>query len=227
MKLLAIETATDACSAALWVDGVLTTRHEVAPREHTRLILPMMDALLAEAGLRLSDLDALAFGRGPGAFTGVRIAAAVIQGSAFAADLPVVPVSTLAALAQQGIDAGSRRVLAALDARMDEVYWGAFQADDQGLAVPVGAEQVIAPDAVPIPEGEGWRGVGSGWAAYEDALRARLGECVSDIDPEALPAAAEVARLAVRDFKAGLAVPAEQALPVYLRDKVAEKPKAK
>jgi tRNA threonylcarbamoyladenosine biosynthesis protein TsaB len=226
MKLLAIETATDACSAALWVDGVLTTRHEVAPREHTRLILPMMDALLAEAGLRLSDLDALAFGRGPGAFTGVRIAAAVIQGSAFAADLPVVPVSTLAALAQQGIDAGSRRVLAALDARMDEVYWGAFQADDQGLAVPVGAEQVIAPDAVPIPEGEGWRGVGSGWAAYEDALRARLGECVSDIDPEALPAAAEVARLAVRDFNAGLAVPAEQALPVYLRDKVAEKPKA-
>jgi tRNA threonylcarbamoyladenosine biosynthesis protein TsaB len=226
MKLLAIETATDACSAALWVDGVLTTRHEVAPREHTRLILPMMDALLVEAGLRLSDLDALAFGRGPGAFTGVRIAAAVIQGSAFAADLPVVPVSTLAALAQQGIDAGSRRVLAALDARMDEVYWGAFQADDQGLAVPVGAEQVIAPDAVPIPEGEGWRGVGSGWAAYEDALRARLGECVSDIDPEALPAAAEVARLAVRDFNAGLAVPAEQALPVYLRDKVAEKPKA-
>jgi tRNA threonylcarbamoyladenosine biosynthesis protein TsaB len=226
MKLLAIETATDACSAALWVDGVLTTRHEVAPREHTRLILPMMDALLAEAGLRLSDLDALAFGRGPGAFTGVRIAAAVIQGSAFAADLPVVPVSTLAALAQQGIDAGSPRVLAALDARMDEVYWGAFQADDQGLAVPVGAEQVIAPDAVPIPEGEGWRGVGSGWAAYEDALRARLGECVSDIDPEALPAAAEVARLAVRDFNAGLAVPAEQALPVYLRDKVAEKPKA-
>jgi tRNA threonylcarbamoyladenosine biosynthesis protein TsaB len=156
----------------------------------------------------------------------VRIAAAVIQGSAFAADLPVVPVSTLAALAQQGIDAGSPRVLAALDARMDEVYWGAFQADDQGLAVPVGAEQVIAPDAVPIPEGEGWRGVGSGWAAYEDALRARLGECVSDIDPEALPAAAEVARLAVRDFNAGLAVPAEQALPVYLRDKVAEKPKA-
>lgn len=227
MKLLAIETATEACSAALWVDGVLTTRHEVAPREHTRLILPMMDALLAEAGLRLPDLDALAFGRGPGAFTGVRIAAAVIQGAAFAADLPVVPVSTLAALAQQGIDAGSPRVLAAIDARMDEVYWGAFQADNQGFAVAVGAEQVIAPDAVPIPEGEGWRGVGSGWAAYEDALRARLGECVADIDAEALPAAAEVVRLAVRDFNAGLAVPAEQALPVYLRDKVAEKPKAK
>jgi tRNA threonylcarbamoyladenosine biosynthesis protein TsaB len=227
MKLLAIETATEACSAALWVDGVLTTRHEVAPREHTRLILPMMDALLAEAGLRLSDLDALAFGRGPGAFTGVRIAAAVIQGAAFAADLPVVPVSTLAALAQQGLDAGSPRVLAALDARMDEVYWGAFQADDQGLAVLVGTEQVIAPGAVPIPEGEGWRGVGSGWAAYEDVLRARLGERVAEIDPEALPAAAEVARLAVRDFNAGLAVPAEQALPVYLRDKVAEKkPKA-
>jgi tRNA threonylcarbamoyladenosine biosynthesis protein TsaB len=223
MKLLAIETATDACSAALWVDGVLTTRHEVAPREHTRLILPMMDGLLADAGLRLADLDALAFGRGPGAFTGVRIAAAVIQGAAFAADLPVVPVSTLAALAQQGIDAGSPRVLAALDARMDEVYWGAFQADAEGLAVPVGAEQVIAPDAVPIPEGDGWRGVGSGWAAYGDALRARLGNRVTEIDPDVLPAAAEVARLAVRDFAAGLAVPAEQALPVYLRDKVAEK----
>ncbi|MFW5453253.1 tRNA (adenosine(37)-N6)-threonylcarbamoyltransferase complex dimerization subunit type 1 TsaB [Thioalkalivibrio sulfidiphilus] len=225
MKLLSIETATEACSAALWLDGALTTRFEMAPREHTRLILPMMDALLAEAGVRLADLDALAFGRGPGAFTGVRIAAAVIQGAAFGADLPVVPVSTLAALAQQGLDAGATRVLAALDARMGEVYWAAFETDAEGLAVSVGPEQVLAPDAVPVPDGQGWRGVGSGWGAYEQALRARLGACVGDIDPAPYPAAAEVARLAVRDFAAGLAVPAEQALPVYLRDKVAEKPK--
>ncbi|WP_018231639.1 tRNA (adenosine(37)-N6)-threonylcarbamoyltransferase complex dimerization subunit type 1 TsaB [Thioalkalivibrio thiocyanodenitrificans] len=225
MKLLAIETATDACSAALWLDGTLTRRHEVAPREHTRLILPMMDELLARAGVRLADLDALAFGRGPGAFTGVRIAAAVIQGAAFGANLPVVPVSTLAALAQQGLDAGASRVLAALDARMGEVYWGAFEADAGGLAVAAGPERVVAPDAVPVPEGTGWHGAGSGWAAYEDVLRGRLGPCIGSIDPASCPSAAEVARLAVRDFAAGLAVPAEQALPVYLRDKVADKPR--
>jgi len=225
MKILAIETATEACSAALWIDGALTSRFEVAPREHTRLILPMMDELLAEAGVGLADLDALAFGRGPGAFTGVRIAAAVIQGAAFGAELPVVPVSTLAALAQQGLDADAPRVLAALDARMGEVYWGAFEADAEGLAVAVGAEQVITPEAVPVPEGQGWRGVGSGWGTYEQILRERLGDRVGDVDPAAYPGAVEVARLAVRDFAAGLAVSAEQALPVYLRDKVAEKPK--
>jgi len=225
MKLLAIETATEACSAALWIDGALTSRYEVAPREHTRLILPMMDDLLAEAGVRLADLDALAFGRGPGAFTGVRIAAAVIQGAAFGAEIPVVPVSTLAALAQHGLDAGAPRVLAALDARMGEVYWGAFEADAEGLAVAVGPEQVVAPDAVPAPEGQGWCGVGSGWGTYEQILRERLGACVGEVDPAPYPGAVEVARLAVRDFAAGLAVPAEQALPVYLRDKVAEKPK--
>jgi tRNA threonylcarbamoyladenosine biosynthesis protein TsaB len=226
MRLLAIETATEACSAALWLDGALSSRFELAPREHTRLILPMMDQLLAEAGVALADLDALAFGRGPGAFTGVRIAAAVIQGAAFGADLPVVPVSTLAALAQQGLDTGAARVLALLDARMGEVYWGAFEADAAGLAVPVGPEQVIAPERVPIPEGQGWHGVGSGWGAYEDALRTRLDACLGDVNPALYPAATEVARLAVREFAAGLAVPAEQALPVYLRDKVAERPKA-
>ena len=226
MKLLAIETATEACSAALWLDGALTDRYEVAPREHTRLILPMMDELLAEAGVRLADLDALAFGRGPGAFTGVRIAAAVIQGAAFGADLPVVPVSTLAALAQQGLDRSHTRVLAALDARMGEVYWGVFEADAEGLAVPVGHEQVIAPEAVPMPVGEGWYGIGTGWSAYGSALRARLDGHIGDVDSECFPSAKDVARLAVRDFAAGLAVSAEQALPVYLRDKVAEKPKS-
>ncbi|OOG20623.1 tRNA (adenosine(37)-N6)-threonylcarbamoyltransferase complex dimerization subunit type 1 TsaB [Thioalkalivibrio denitrificans] len=226
MKLLAIETATEACSAALWLEGALADRHELAPREHARLILPMMDGLLAEAGVRLADLDALAFGRGPGAFTGVRIAAAVIQGAAFGAGLPVVPVSTLAALAQQGLDRGNTRVLAALDARMGEVYWGAFEADAEGLAVPVGREQVIAPEAVPMPLGDGWYGIGSGWGAYGDALRTRLGGRLGGFDAASFPSAREVARLAVRDFAAGLAVSAEQALPVYLRDKVAEKPKS-
>jgi tRNA threonylcarbamoyladenosine biosynthesis protein TsaB len=184
----------------------------------------MMDALLSEAGVSLGQLDALAFGRGPGAFTGVRIAAGVIQGIAFGADLPVVPVSTLAALAQHGLDAGAARVLAALDARMDEVYWGAFEADAEGLAVAAGPELVIAPDAVPVPEGGDWGGVGAGWGAYGDLLRARLGDHVNAVDPDVYPDAAQVARIAVRDFAAGLAVSAEQALPVYLRDKVAEKP---
>lgn len=225
MKLLAIETATEACSAALWVDGTLTHRYRLAPREHTRLILPMMDELLSESDLVLTRLDALAFGRGPGAFTGVRIAASVIQGAAFGADLPVVPVSTLAALAQQGLDTGARHVLAALDARMGEVYWGAFEADAYGLAVAAGDELVVAPEVVPVPRTPGWYGIGPGWRAHGDVLGARLGALVSTMDPEPYPAAVEVARLAVRDLAAGHAVPADQALPVYLRDRVAEKPK--
>ncbi|SEP72795.1 tRNA threonylcarbamoyladenosine biosynthesis protein TsaB [Ectothiorhodospira magna] len=225
MKLLAIETATEACSAALLLDRDIWVRFEVEPRAHGRLILPMMEGLLAEAGLSLGQLDALAFGRGPGAFTGVRIAVGVIQGAAFAADLPVVPVSTLAALAQQGLDEGANQVLAALDARMGEVYWGAFHGDGDGLVVPVTEERVCPPGDVPLPQWQGWMGVGHGWAAHQAVLEARLGPCLSGRPmPDALPSAAEVARLAARDFRQGQVVSAESALPVYLRDQVAHKP---
>ncbi|NOX92012.1 MAG: tRNA (adenosine(37)-N6)-threonylcarbamoyltransferase complex dimerization subunit type 1 TsaB [Gammaproteobacteria bacterium] len=217
MKLLAIETATDACSAALSIDGELRERFKIAPRAHTELILPMIDELMAEAGIAISQVDAMAFGRGPGAFTGVRIAVGVTQGIAFAADLPVVPVSTLAALAQ---GAATDKVLAALDARMDEVYWGVYQRNTAGLVEPVGEECVSAPGAVPCPSGDDWQGVGAGWKAYESALLARCEGRVMSWDGTFFPHARDVALLGIAGYEAGQGVNAEQALPVYLRDKV-------
>ena len=221
MKLLAIDTTEDACSAALLLDDALRERYEIAPRRHSELILPMMDGLLAEAGLPLAALDALAFARGPGAFTGLRVAASIVQGAALGADLPVVAVSSLQALAQ-----GANRVhaadavLAAFDARMGEVYWGAFRADAAGLMRPVVDETVAAAQAVPLPGVAGWYAAGSGWRAYAAELAQRLG-AMPPADPEAMVHARDVAALAAALFDEGAAVPAEQAVPVYLRDQVA------
>ncbi len=222
MKILAIDTATEACSAALWIDGDTIARHELAPRRHTELLLPMVDAVLDEAGLAVTALDAIAFGRGPGSFTGVRIATATAQGLAWAAGLPAVPVSTLAAIAQAAIDErGAEAVACALDARMGEVYWAAYRRDEAGLAALDGAEQVLPPGRVPrLEDPAGWHGAGSGWRACGDALIERLGAAPGSIDPEALPDAATIARLAVVAFGRGECVPPEQALPVYLRNRV-------
>jgi len=217
VKLLAIETATDACSAALSIDGELRERFEIAPRAHTELILPMIDELMVEAGIAISQVDAMAFGRGPGAFTGVRIAVGVAQGIAFGADLPVVPVSTLAALAQ---GAAADKVLAALDARMDEVYWGAYRRNAAGLMEPVGEECVSSPDTVSCPPGNDWQGAGVGWMAYEAALSGRCAGQVTTWDSTGFPHASDVAMLGIAGYEAGKGVNAEQALPVYLRDKV-------
>ncbi len=221
MKLLAIETATEACSAALSIDGEIHERFQVAPREHSRLVLPMLDELLAEAGVTLKALDALAFGRGPGSFTGVRIAVSMIQGIALGADLPVVPVSSLAALAQGMLRTDAeRQVLAAIDARMEEVYWGAYRADTDGIMRPSGKEQVLRPQDVLLPEGDGWIGAGTGWQTYGAQLSERLGKQVERWRGERYPSAADVAVLAAAGFDEGQAVSAEEALPVYLRDKV-------
>lgn len=219
MKLLAIETATDACSAALWRDGRVTERREIAPQRHAELILPMVDALLAEAGLKVAELDAIAFGRGPGSFTGLRIAAGVAQGLAFAAGKPVIGISTLAALAQ-GVASQGSRVLAAIDARMGEVYWGLYQADAAGLMRLAGAEMVCPPEQVSVPEEPGWIGAGSGWRAQGVALRAYVGAKVSRVLDDALPSAYALLPLAVNAYLAGEIQPAETAVPVYLRDKV-------
>jgi len=228
MKLLAIETATEACSAALYLDGELTLQYRVEPRRHSELILPMMEQLLDEAGLSLGQLDALAFGRGPGGFTGVRIATGVVQGAAFAADLPVVPVSTLAALAQGGFRRHrQRRILPAYDARMGEIYWGCYQVDESGLVREQTGDQLAPPTSAAIPVGSEWYGVGSGWASYGDLLAGRLGDAYAGHDGELLCSAADVAMLAVAGYQAGDARPAEQALPVYLRDQVASKPQQK
>ncbi len=227
MKLLAIETSTDACSAALLVDEAIEVRHALAPREHAQLIIPMLDELMRTAGLTPKQLDALAFGRGPGAFTGLRIAAGVTQGIAFAAGLPVVPVSTLAAMAQDAMDeCGEARVIAALDARMGEVYWGAFEADAQGYARALIGESVSAPETVPLPEDDSdWFVVGSAWAAYAGVLEKRLDGRIKAREAGRLPHARAIARLGAALLREGGGVPAEQAQPVYLRDRVAEPPK--
>ncbi len=228
MKLLAIETATEACSAALLIDGEISEHYAVEPRRHSELILAMMDGLLADAGFRLSELDALAFGRGPGSFTGVRIAVSVVQGAAFGADLPVVPVSTLAALAQGYFRrSGERRILPAYDARMGELYWAAYEINQVGLAELCIEEQVASAEEVALPLGEGWHGVGSGWASYGEVLSRRMGDRLAGVDGGLLCRAHDVALLGAAGFAAGQAVAAEQALPVYLRDRVARKPQAK
>lgn len=224
MKLLAIETSTDACSAAVWIDGAVHERFELAPGQHSQLILNMVDAVLAEAGVALADLDALAFGRGPGSFTGLRIAAGVIQGLAYGVDRPVVPVSTLAALAQAAWEShGQPRVLAALDARMKEIYWAAYERDTAGNWCVVAAECVVAPEQAEVPPAAPgtWFGIGPGWAAYEAVLRARAGGRLGGCDSQTLPRAAHLLPLAALEFARGAAVNPALALPVYLRDRVA------
>ncbi len=214
MKLLAIDTATEACSCALFIDGEIQQRSEIAPRQHTNLILPMADELLKAADLTANQLDGLAFGRGPGSFTGLRIASGVIQGIAFAADIPVAPISCLAALAQAAyIQNSSEKVLAAIDARMDEVYFGSYIVDQQGIMRSHDEERVCKPESIKIPENGQWYGVGSGWAT-------KLGEKLESYDADKYPQAAAIIPLAVTAFKEGNVVSAEQALPVYLRNKV-------
>lgn len=223
MNILALDTSSDACSAALLTDGVCHTEFTVGPRAHTRLILPMIERVLAQGGIELKAVDALAFGRGPGAFTGVRIATGIVQGLALAADKPVVPVSTLAAIAQQAhLEQQAGHVLVAVDARMGEVYWGRYELAD-GIMQLQGEELVIAPEDAPLPEsGEQWLGAGSGWREYADTLQPRFAGCVKRLNTEYLPAAEYIAHLAAAAWQRGEAVDAELAQPVYLRNKVAE-----
>jgi tRNA threonylcarbamoyladenosine biosynthesis protein TsaB len=217
MKLLAFETSTEACSVALWLDGAVHERFELAPRRHAELALPWAQQLLAEAGVAKAQLDAIAVGRGPGAFTGVRLGVAIAQGIALALDRPVVPVSTLAALAWP---AAGERILAAIDARMGEVYLAAFQRQGDGLRL-LQPEAVARPDAAALPEGDGWHGVGTGFGAVDGTLPARLGARLASVDADALPHAGDVARLAAMAFARGEAVAPERLEPAYLRDKVA------
>ena len=222
MRLLAIDTSTDACSAALLYDGAVLSRYQLAPRLHADLILGMVQAVLDESGLILRHLDALAFCRGPGSFTGLRIAAGVAQGIAFASDLPVIPVSSLATMAQQCWQEQQKtRVLAGLDARLGEVYWGQYMLNDRVMCL-LGDERVCHPDAVFLPDGQDWYGVGPAWAVYSQVLVARLGSHCQAYDDELLPNAAYMLELARHDWQNGRIYPAEQAQPVYLRNKVTD-----
>jgi tRNA threonylcarbamoyladenosine biosynthesis protein TsaB len=224
MKLLALDTATEWCSVAVWRDGEVASRETSSERGHAGLLLPLIDALLAEAGLVLGRLDALAFGRGPGAFTGLRLAASVTQGLAFAAGLPVIPVSDLRALAQQVLQPSGRdaRVLVCHDARMGEVYWAGFR-DASGHACADTPERVAAPRDM-ITAATAWigtapaYGAGSGFAAYKEL--AQMASALDSVRADLHPRAQEIALLAAHDGLAA-AVPPERALPVYVRDNVA------
>ena len=221
MKLLAFETATEACSVALWIDGEVSERFEVAPRRHAELSLPWAEALLADAGVARAQLDALAVSRGPGAFTGVRLGISLVQGIALALDRPVVTVSTLAVLAAGAPAVGDaeRGVLASIDARMGEVYAGAF-AVRGGDAIA--HERVGAATTVELPEGHaGWHGAGTGFAAGDGALARHLAGRIGPVDATALPRAADLARLAVRAAERGELVAPERVEPAYLRNQVA------
>ena len=219
MNILALDTSTEACSVAIWSDGVVTDRFEYGT-QHSERILAMVDELLAESGFALTRFGAIAFGRGPGSFTGLRIGAGVAQGLAFGADIPVTPVSSLAALAQ-GVDAP--RVLAAFDARMNQIYSGAYVRNAQGIVELAGIESVTVPSDVPLPEGNNWLGAGNGWDQYYTALLQRLGGYVADWRKLVHPRARDVAWLGAAAIQAGKAISAELALPVYVRDDVAVK----
>jgi len=228
MRILALDTATEACSVALGIGERTLERYEELARGHAERLLPMVDELLAEGGVTLASLDAIAFGRGPGAFTGVRLAASIAQGLAFGADIGVVPVSDLAAVAQRaasidhraaGLGSGVRHILAVNDARMREVYWAHFRLNP--LAEPVGEEHVSAGGAVILPDASGgsWLATGRGLHASPE-LAERCRAAGAELHPDLLPRATEVLELARPAVAKGQILPPERALPVYVRDRV-------
>jgi len=221
-RILAIDTATEACSVALWNNGETRALFELCPREHTQRILPLVEQILRESGLALQDLDALAFGRGPGSFTGVRIGIGMAQGLGLGAELPLLGISTLQAMAQGAWRmTGASNVLAAIDARMGEVYWGQYQRHADGHWQGIGEEAVLAPEQVQalLQEQQGqWAHVGTGWQAYPDLqgtapLQLTDGQIL-------LPHAEDMLPLALRAWQQGEAVAAADAQPIYLRNNV-------
>jgi len=235
MNVLVIDTSTEYCSAALWLDGRVQAFRVLAGQRHSSLLLPMVDELLREAGLTLRQLDGIGYGAGPGSFTGLRIACAVTQGLAFGADLPVVGVSTLESIAEQAgtgrvvrpdlpegacLAAYPLRVLTVLDARMAEVYWAAYEQAGEGWHT-VSEPQLALPESVSVPGGDGWVGAGNGFAVRGEALRPRLAKQLVQIDDTLMPDAAAMAPLAAAAFARGEGVDAALAAPIYLRDKVA------
>lgn len=222
MNLLAIETSTEACSVALIHGDEVIARSELAPRRHAELVLPMADALLAEAGLGRHALDVIAVGRGPGAFTGVRLGISLAQGMALALDVPVVTVSSLAALALEAPEEEDEAsILAVIDARMGEIYAASYRRDDNGGLIELDEERVCTPEALTLSPSAAWQVVGTGWTTYADILRSRLSGTLRSAEGARYPQARHVAELAARAFAAGHAHAPEHALPVYLRDKVA------
>ncbi|MFA7242277.1 MAG: tRNA (adenosine(37)-N6)-threonylcarbamoyltransferase complex dimerization subunit type 1 TsaB [Sulfuricellaceae bacterium] len=219
MKILAFDTSTEYCSVALWADGEVSAREVLAGQRHSELLLPLVGEMLAERGMNLQALDGIAFGSGPGSFTGLRIGCGVAQGLAFAAGLPVIGMCTLLALAQ---GADSERVIACLDARVGEVYHAAYEREADGWRV-VQTPGLYAPQDTPRVAGEGWSGCGSGFAAHGEALRGRHAGQLQRVFADAFPLARDIARLAAPCFANGEGVDAALAAPLYIRNKVALK----
>ncbi len=219
MRILALETSTEYCSVALWRDGECISRCELVGQKHSEVLMEMLDTLLKNVGIKLPQLDGIAFGAGPGSFTGVRIACGVAQGLALGADLPVAGVCTLQALAQAS---GHDKVIAALDARMAEVYHAAYE-KQFGVWVAVCEPGLCLPQDAPQVEGDGWFGAGSGFIAHSEALRGRYAANLAGVDARVVPQANAIAQLAAAQFAAGRGMDPAEALPLYLRDKVALK----
>jgi tRNA threonylcarbamoyladenosine biosynthesis protein TsaB len=217
MNILAVETSTEYCSVALWRGGVVSARDERVGQKHSERLMPMLDDVLREAGMTLTGLDGIAFGSGPGSFTGVRIACGVTQGLALGAERPVVGVCTLLALAEAS---GQSKVIAALDARMGEIYHAAYERCDGGWRTRIEPNLCRAENA-PDVEGADWFGVGSGFAEHGATLARRYAGQLAGVDSGAVPHAAAIASLAAPLFSVGAGLDAALAAPLYLRDKVA------
>lgn len=218
MLILALETSTELGSCALWRDGELVERLCPAGQSHSETLLPLVRELLGEAGLKVAQLDAIAFGVGPGAFTGLRVTCGIAQGLAVAANIPLVPVTSLEAMAEM---TGAKQVLALLDARMGEVYSGSYRRSTEGYVLQ-GEIRVSLPGDVPLPTDAGWLACGNAPAAYPE-LQARLAAAGISVQPGMLlPTASALARLAVPRVKRGEGIDAALAAPLYIRDKVAK-----
>ena len=223
MNILALDTCTESCSAALLYQGELFERVEMTQRGHSDLILGMMDELFQQAGTTVSVIDAVAFGRGPGSFTGVRVGVGVAQGIAFARDIPVIPISSLAANAQGVVDTFNTDYIAvAMDARMGEIYCANFQVVN-GLVVLLDEEKVCPPEEFKPVNEQSWLGIGTGWAEYESILTENFAGQLEHVNAACFPQASSIIKLAQQEAEAGRLLPAEQALPVYLRNNVAKK----
>lgn len=194
--------------------------HEVAPMQQTRLLLPMIEQLLSDNALTLTDIDAIAYGCGPGSFTGIRIAVSVAQGLSFSANKPLIPISSLAILAQTAFSEGKgTHFCVSLDARMDQVYWAIYQVNSEGLVELQGKEEICAPSECKAPDQVTgiWSGVGDGWAKYPDELKKKCGNNTVKIYSQQLPVAEAIVKLALYQFQQGASTTAKEALPVYLR----------
>jgi tRNA threonylcarbamoyladenosine biosynthesis protein TsaB len=227
MKILALDTSHSACSLALLTDDGIQTSHHVAPMQQAQLVLPLLEELLLANKIKLNDLDALAFGRGPGSFTGVRIAASVMQGLAFATDLPLISISSLAATAQAAFnDLGWKKLMVGTDARIQEVYWGVYAVNANGLVEEIGSEVVCAPNLINAPDGNDWYAIGNAWLEYKEAMLQRLSFEPVAIDTSRMPMASAVAELAKDKFnKKEWSKSIADSVPIYLRDNVAIKSK--